>query len=128
QCEEPLAPRAPSFCPACDLPLLLLAGKYQLLEVLGQGGVGTVYLARHVGLDRDATRVVKVIRPEVLSLPGVVERFRREVQLTASLSLRDPHVVRVYDDFGVVEGLGGFYVMEHLRGRSLGQLLHKEGS
>src|SRR5262249_24822301 len=92
QCQEPLA-QDPASCPRCALPLLTLAGKYRLLRVLGHGGSGTVYLARHLKLEAEAERVIKVLKPEVLSSPPVAERFRREIQLTALLSQKDPHVV-----------------------------------
>jgi serine/threonine protein kinase len=112
-----------SFCPKCNFPLRLIANKYQLERVLGKGGFGTVYLARHIHLIQDAERVVKILPSEVLKAPGMKERFFREVQLTSILSMRDEHIVRVYDDFGELPGLGHFYVMEYLQGTSLDELV-----
>ncbi len=111
-----------SFCPRCRFPLLTLAGKYQLLQLLGEGGSGKVYLARHAGLTQASERVVKVLDAQNMS-QGQVERFHREVQLTARVSLTNEHIVRIYDDFGVEPNFGYFYVMEYLQGQSLGQKL-----
>src|SRR5262249_24550871 len=101
--------------------LLVLGGKYQVERVLGRGGYGPAYLARHLWLDEE--RVVKVLAPRALASKGVRERFHRELRLTATLSQKTPHVVRVYDDLGEVPGLGAFYVMEFLKGSSLAGIL-----
>ena len=107
------------FCPQCNFPVLLVAGKYQLDSILGRGGFGTVFLSHHVRLQRESERVVKIISPDVFEIPGMHERFEREVQLTSLLSQRDEHIVRIYDDFGEIPGLGHFYVMEYLQGTPL---------
>jgi serine/threonine-protein kinase len=98
---------------------MLIANKYRLESVLGEGGFGTVYLARHIRLQRNAERVVKLIKPEVFSYDGMEKRFYREVQVTSDLSQRNEHIVRIYDDFGDQTNLGHFYVMEYLQGRPL---------
>ncbi len=115
-----------TFCPRCQFPLLLIAGKYRLQRILKRGGCGIVYLARHIHLDQDAERVIKVIRPEIFNIQGMEKRFRREVQITSALSQRNEHIVRIYDDFGELPELGHFYVMEYLQGEPLTQLLKRE--
>src|SRR5262249_18017465 len=71
----------------------LLLGRHVLLEKLGRGGMGQVYRARHLHLDR--VDAVKVIRPGLLDDPTVLARFRREAQAVARLS--HPQVITVYD-------------------------------
>jgi eukaryotic-like serine/threonine-protein kinase len=96
----------------------VLAGKYRVERVLGQGGMGRVLLATHLGLDEPVA--IKVLRAELTDVSGFVDRFRREAQ--ASVRLRSEHVCRVFD-VGELEGGLPFIVMELLRGRDLAQLL-----
>lgn len=110
-------------CPTCGFPLILLAGKYQLEQELSRGGMGQLYLARHIHLTERPERVIKVIHPKFLGAQKAVQRFHREVQVTALLSHDNEHIVRVYDDFGEEEGLGHYYVMEYLQGRTLTQIM-----
>jgi serine/threonine protein kinase len=105
---------------------LLVAGKYQLLKQIGEGGFSMVYLASHVGLERNASRVVKLLKPELFDVPGVDRRFYREVQLTSELSQENNHIVRIYDDFGKIDQLGYYYVMEHLEGKVLSEYVEDE--
>lgn len=125
QCQTPQDDTS-RFCKQCRFPLLTLAGKYRLMSKLGAGGMGEVYVATHIGLQRDTERVVKIVRPEVLESFGLEERFRREVEVTSMLSRRNPHIVQIYDDFGKEDGLGYYYVMEYLRGQTLGELLRQQ--
>lgn len=112
------------FCSHCRFPLVLIAGKYRLESLLAEGGQGAVYLARHIQLDRDPLRVVKIVKQELFDrMPALLERFRREVQVTSALSQRCQHIVRIYDDFGEVPQIGRFYVMEYLQGKPLADLL-----
>ncbi|TNE49349.1 MAG: serine/threonine protein kinase [Deltaproteobacteria bacterium] len=115
-------------CPECSFPLMLVAGKYRLSHVMAEGGMGRVYLAKHTQLDYDTERVIKVIKPEALDNESTIQRFRREVQLTAALSQRNEHIVRIYDDFGEEKGLGYYYVMEFLEGVMLRDWLQHEGA
>ncbi len=134
QCEEPLVyafedvhtEEELRFCSKCQLPLVLVAGKYRLEKKLAEGGNGVVYLARHVHLSLLPLRVVKFLKPELFMNPTATRRFLREVQLTATVSQINPHIVRVYDDFGEVPQLGLYYVMEHLSGRTLSEALRNE--
>lgn len=131
QCNADLRPyqtmgTLPSFCLQCKFPLLTIAGKYHLLEVVGQGAVGTVYLARHMRLRNNSDRVVKVIKEEMLQTQTTVQRFFREVQITAELSESNDHIIRIYDDFGELPHLGYFYVMEYIRGDSVRKFIQKQ--
>ncbi len=103
-------------------------GSYELVERLGSGGMGEVWLARHRLLARPAA--VKLIKPEMLGAKDpraqelVMRRFEREAQVTASLE--SPHTVELYD-FGVsAEGVL-FYVMELLHGVDLETLVERFG-
>lgn len=113
-----------TFCAKCRFPLMLIAGKYQLIQKLGEGGFGYVYLARHIRLQKEAERVVKIIKPEIFAQdPSIALRFEREVQTTSLLSQKCQHIVRIHDDFGVIPSLGHFYVMEYLQGNSVSAFL-----
>jgi serine/threonine protein kinase len=102
-----------------------LDGKYLLDKLLGQGGMGAVFLATHLGTKRPVA--LKVIAPQFMANEEVGERFRREAE--AAGRLRHPNVVNV-TDFGVTD-LGreqiAYLVMEYLDGRSLGDMLKEKG-
>ena len=102
-------------------------GSYQLVELLGEGGMGEVWLAKHRMLARPAA--VKLIRAEALgSDPGasetLVRRFEREAQATAALGSK--HTIDLYD-FGVTEQGAFYYVMELLKGLNLDALVRRFG-
>src|SRR5215212_8089451 len=95
----------------------VLDGKYHLDKLLGQGGMGAVFLATHLGTKRPVA--LKVIAPQFTSNEEVGERFRREAE--AAGRLRHPNVVNV-TDFGVTlsgEDQLAYLVMEYLDGHSL---------
>ena len=99
-------------------------GKYKIERQLGKGGMGTVYLATHVGTERPVA--VKVIVQQFMQRAEFVERFRREAR--AAGRLRHPNVVDV-TDFGIAEMIGGrtaYLVMEYLDGCTLGEILEEE--
>lgn len=127
QCQASLseATTSPLCCEHCSFPLAQIAGKYEVVRKLGEGGFGKVYEAHHVRLSRDYRRVVKLIPATLITNEAKRTRLEREVQLTASLSQRNEHIVRVYDDFGEIPGVGFFYVMEHLDGASVRELLSR---
>ncbi|HSC86343.1 MAG TPA: serine/threonine-protein kinase, partial [Polyangiaceae bacterium] len=102
-------------------PGTVLAGKYRLGHRLGEGGMGTVYLAEHLVLK--ANVAVKVIDKEVVDGEVTLARFMREAQ--AAASLRSPHVVQIID-YGT-EGERPFMVMELLEGETLAQRLERVG-
>ncbi|MCA8954607.1 MAG: serine/threonine protein kinase, partial [Planctomycetes bacterium] len=95
-------------------------GPYRLLEVLGQGGMGTVYRAEHKELGRQVA--LKVVRPERLYSATARERFRREARAIARLD--HPNICPVYE-VGEVAGVP-FMAMRYLRGRSLADILREE--
>src|SRR5688572_3802960 len=103
-------------------------GSYHLERLLGRGGMGEVWLARHQLLAR--TAAVKLVRPEMLgagteaAASVMLRRFEREAQATASLS--SPHTIRLFD-FGVTEDRTFYYVMELLEGRDLETLVREFG-
>ncbi len=101
-----------------------LDDKYRIERELGRGGMGTVYLATHLGTERPVA--VKVIAPQFMERPEFVERFRREAK--AAGRLRHPNVVDV-TDFGFGETRSGrvaYLVMEYLDGCTLGEILDEE--
>jgi serine/threonine-protein kinase len=103
-------------------------GSYQLVERIGEGGMGEVWRAHHRLLARSS--VIKLIRPELLGEKGsrqaleVSQRFEREARATAGL--RSPHTIEVYD-FGTTRDGTFYYVMEHLQGFSLEALVRRFG-
>ena len=101
-----------------------LDSKYLIDRELGRGGMGTVYLATHIGTERPVA--VKVISPQYMKRAEFVERFRREAR--AAGRLRHPNVVDV-TDFGFTDidsGRVAYLVMEYLDGCTLGEILEEE--
>jgi serine/threonine-protein kinase len=99
---------------------VLLADKYRLVSLIGEGGMGTVWRARNVVLDVDVA--LKVIRREIRD-PSILERFMLEAR--ASARLQHPAIVCVYD-FGTSDRGEPFMVMELLQGTNLGYRLEME--
>lgn len=98
-----------------------VAGKYRLLELLGVGGMGAVYLCEHTLMRRLVA--VKVLPNEKLKDPSTLERFHREARAVAALD--DPNIVRAYD-IDKYDGLH-FLVMEYVDGASLQELVSRHG-
>lgn len=101
-----------------------LDGKYRIESEIGKGGMGTVYLATHVGTERPVA--LKIIAPEFMQRVEFVERFKREAR--AAGRLRHPNVVNV-TDFGFAntpKGSVAYLVMEYLDGCTLGEILEEE--
>lgn len=95
----------------------MVNGRYRLERRLGRGGMATVYASRDTALDRPVA--VKIVRPDVIDVPGMAERFQQEARAAASFS--HPNVVTVFD-VGVTFGQT-FLVMELLAGPTLRELL-----
>ncbi|HJL14762.1 MAG TPA: serine/threonine-protein kinase [Sandaracinaceae bacterium LLY-WYZ-13_1] len=97
-------------------------GRYQLRRRIASGGMGEVWAAYHVGLERDVA--VKLIRPRFGSDPRAVARFEREVRTLAELT--HPNTVRVFDYGATADGVW-YYAMELLDGEHLERLVEREG-
>jgi len=105
-----------------DDPMIgqVLGDRYQVVEPLGQGGMGSVYLAER--LPDELEVAIKIIRPEHAGNPTVHERFIREVRHTTSIS--SPYVVRIFDT-GMSPDGRAFLVMERLEGETLTERLRR---
>jgi eukaryotic-like serine/threonine-protein kinase len=102
---------------------LVVAGKYCVEQIIGEGGMGVVASATHVGLDQKVA--IKFLLPEAMRSEEVVERFLREAKVAAKVN--SEHVARV-SDVGKVEPDGvPFIVMEYLEGSDLGAMIDAEG-
>ena len=101
-------------------------GSYSLIEQLGAGGMGEVWLARHQLLARPAA--VKIVREAVAGVAedrqALRQRFTREAQATADL--QSPHTVQLFD-FGLSDAGSFYYVMERLRGMDLQRMVEGHG-
>ncbi len=111
-----------SIAPSSSVSGTLVAGRYEILGLLGSGGMGTVYRAR----DRELDELValKVLRRELVDTPGILDRFRREAKLARRVT--HTNVARVFD-IGEHEG-EKFLTMELVDGESLAALLAREGA
>jgi serine/threonine-protein kinase len=104
-------------------------GSYQLVDLIGKGGMGEVWRAKHRMLARPAA--IKLVRPEALAGVGtqrpefILSRFEREAQATAAM--RSPHTIELYD-FGISDDGVFYYVMELLDGLDLASLVRKIGA
>lgn len=147
-CGSPL-PEGAATCPNCGAPTLsptrisqrqlkavpfreeqdvtavrvqdVLSGRYRLEERIGEGGMGTVFIAHDQELDRKVA--VKLLAANLMHDPEVLERFEREARLTARLD--HPHIVPIYD-VGRHQGRP-FIVMKLLQGDSLAGRLRAKG-
>jgi tRNA A-37 threonylcarbamoyl transferase component Bud32 len=97
-------------------------GQYRLLRLLGEGGMGRVYLAEHRFLRRPCA--VKMIRAEQAGDAAALARFEREVQSAASLT--HPNTVQIHD-YGESEDGTFYFAMEYLPGVALDELVEREG-
>ena len=97
-------------------------GNYRITEEIGSGGMGRVYKAIHLALDRVVA--IKMIHPHLVGDPGVVNRFYREAKIQARLN--HPNIVTVYDFLEIESGY--FIVMEYVHGESLGKVISKQGA
>nr|WP_216627033.1 serine/threonine-protein kinase [Corallococcus exercitus] len=121
------------YCPACGATLLrsaeggdeyvgkTIASKYRVEALIGEGGMGKVYRARQLALDKVV--VLKVLRHTLLSDERTVARFQREAK--AASRLNHPNSISVLD-FGQADDGALFIAMEYVAGQDLHQLLSRE--
>lgn len=99
----------------------IVAGRYRLERELAQGGMGSIWVARHLRLDVDVA--LKFMAPEFADSPELRARFEREAK--AAALLKSPHAVQVHD-YGI-DGGAPYIVMELLEGEDLAARLAREG-
>jgi serine/threonine-protein kinase len=104
-------------------PGAVLAGKYRVERILGQGGMGVVVAAHHLQLDEKVA--LKFLLPDALSNPEAVARFDREAR--AAVKIKNEHVARVID-VGRMESGAPYMVMEYLEGGDLAAWLKQRGA
>jgi serine/threonine-protein kinase len=100
-----------------------LEGRYRVLRVIGEGGMGIVYEGEHVLIERRVA--IKVLRDDFCKRADVVERFRREAKSASRIG--HPNIVDVLD-FGETPTGASYFVMEMLHGEDLADVLAREGA
>ncbi|WP_242395580.1 protein kinase domain-containing protein [Anaeromyxobacter oryzisoli] len=132
-------PATVNFCPKCGQDLRagagadertethalleqVIADRYRLVALIGEGGMGAVYKAEHIRMGK--ALAVKILRGDFARDPAATARFKAEAQIVSRLS--HPHTIAVFD-FGEIEALGGFYLaMEYVPGKDLALALRDE--
>jgi tetratricopeptide (TPR) repeat protein/predicted Ser/Thr protein kinase len=101
-------------------PGTILADRFEILQLLGQGGMGAVYKGRDLELERFIA--LKMIRPDLASHPEILRRFKQELILAREVTHRN--VIRIFD-LGQAQGIK-FITMEYVEGRDLRGLIHEK--
>ncbi len=118
------AVRRQSPRPQVTTPMLepgdVLGHRYEILQLLGEGGMGAVYKAQDRELDRPVA--LKLIRPELASSPSMLARFKQELLLSRQITHKN--VIRIYD-LGDADGVK-FITMEFVEGRDLRSLIQEK--
>jgi tRNA A-37 threonylcarbamoyl transferase component Bud32 len=125
RCEDAGTSTCPDDGAVLHTPLAIprvIDSKYRNDQLIGRGGMGAVYRARDLRLDRDVA--VKVVRAELLGDPEARSRFRREAQIVARL--QHPSVVSIFD-YGTLPDGGAYLVMEYVRGEDLRHAIRRIG-
>jgi serine/threonine-protein kinase len=127
-----------NFCPKCGndlrglgatqvvpVPLIgtVVADRYKLLTLLGEGGMGAVYKAEHVRMGK--ALALKILRGDFARDPSAVRRFADEAQIVSRLS--HPHTIAVFD-FGEMAQEGLYLAMEYVPGKDLASVLRTGGA
>jgi serine/threonine protein kinase len=105
-----------------DLVGKLFVERYQIIAPIGGGGMGKVYKAKHLLMNRLVA--IKVLRKDVIATTDTLKRFRVEAQAASALNL--PNILAVYD-FGISADGQAYLVMDYLDGRGLNDILESEG-
>jgi serine/threonine protein kinase len=125
RCEDAGTATCPNDGASMHTPLAIprvIDNKYRNDQLIGRGGMGAVYRARDLRLDRDVA--LKVVRAELLGNPEARTRFRREAQIVARL--QHPSVVSIFD-YGTLPDGGAYLVMEYVRGEDLRHAIRRVG-
>ncbi len=101
----------------------ILDDRYRIVDLLGEGGMGTVYLAEHTEIGKLVA--VKILHLVYSRLPDLLERFRQEAR--AASRIGHPHIVDVTDS-GTTKDGAAYFVMEYLDGVELGSVIEQEGA
>jgi eukaryotic-like serine/threonine-protein kinase len=120
----------PAKAPAVGIPLAVpfspgdvIADKYEMIKVIGAGGMGYVVSATHVELGHQVA--LKFLRPELLVHRDLVARFVKEAR--TAVMIKSEHVARVFD-VGTLPDAGPFIAMELLEGQDLGRVVSQRGA
>ena len=97
--------------------------RFRITELIGEGGMGRVYMAEHIELDRRVA--IKILHPVYSRMPDLVKRFKREAR--AASRIGNPHIVEVTDSSNTADG-AVYFVMEYLNGLDLGSLIESQGA
>lgn len=101
----------------------VLAGRYRLIQKIGQGGMGAVYKGQHIKMNR--LTAIKVLTGELAHDPQFVARFEREAEMASHID--HPNAVNIYD-FGEAEDGVVYIAMEFIEGNPLSSIIEKEGA
>jgi serine/threonine-protein kinase len=101
----------------------VIAGRFRVEREIGKGGMGTVYRASHLGLERPVA--VKILKQEFAAVPEVADRFMREARTMARL--KHPRAAMIFDA-GHLAGGRPFIIMEYVEGSTLAETLTREGT
>jgi serine/threonine protein kinase len=112
----------PKPAPLIDRLRRATDGRFDVLAMLGEGGMATVFLARDLTLDRQVA--IKMMHPGLMTSDAAIERFHREARIAASLD--HPNIINIFtvgEDPAIA-----YFVMRYLEGRTLQQLIQQEGA